>query len=200
MSDYIFLFDMDSTITRKEVLPEISQKINKVDEMRQLTEATMRGEIPFKTSFLRRVKILSDISVREVNDIVADIPLNEAIAEFIHENRDRCYVLTGNIDVWISGLMKKLGMENHTYCSKADVVNDKISKVISVVDKELMVKQFVQPLVAIGDGDNDSGMAKMADIGIGFGGVRPIAPSLLRSSNFAFFDDKRCADFLWKLL
>ena len=47
MSDYIFLFDMDSTITRKEVLPEISQKINKVDEMRQLTEATMRGEIPF---------------------------------------------------------------------------------------------------------------------------------------------------------
>ena len=77
MSDYIFLFDMDSTITRKEVLPEISQKINKVDEMRQLTEATMRGEIPFKTSFLRRVKILSDISVREVNDIVADIPLNE---------------------------------------------------------------------------------------------------------------------------
>lgn len=35
MSDYIFLFDMDSTITRKEVLPEISQKINKVDEMRQ---------------------------------------------------------------------------------------------------------------------------------------------------------------------
>ena len=67
MSDYIFLFDMDSTITRKEVLPEISQKINKVDEMRQLTEATMRGEIPFKTSFLRRVKIVSDISVREVN-------------------------------------------------------------------------------------------------------------------------------------
>ena len=74
----------------------------------------MRGEIlSFKTSFLRRVKILSDISVREVNDIVAGIPLNEAIAQFIRENRDRCYVLTGNIDVWISGLMKKLRMENH---------------------------------------------------------------------------------------
>ena len=27
MKDYIFLFDMDSTITRKEVLPEIAQKI-----------------------------------------------------------------------------------------------------------------------------------------------------------------------------
>lgn len=200
MSDYIFLFDMDSTITKKEVLPEISQKINKLDEMRKLTEATMRGEIPFRTSFLRRVKILSDISVQEVNDIVANIPLNSAIAEFIRYNAERCYVVTGNLDIWISGLMKRLGMEEHTYCSKADVANDRISKVVSVVDKELTVKQFVQPMVAIGDGDNDAGMCRMADIGIGFGGVREIAPALLRSIDYAFYDSQRCADFLWKLL
>ena len=200
MSDYIFLFDMDSTITRKEVLPEISQKIDKLDEMREITEATMRGEIPFRTSFLRRVKILSDISVQEVNEIVAGIPLNEHIADFIVKNRERCYVVTGNLDIWISGLMKKLSMEEHTYCSKADVVDDRISKVVSVVDKELTVKQFVQPLVAIGDGDNDAGMCRLADIGIGFGGVRDIAPALLRSSDYAFFDDARCAGFLWKLL
>lgn len=42
MSDYIFLFDMDSTITRKEVLLEIAQKINRLDEMRRLTEVTKR--------------------------------------------------------------------------------------------------------------------------------------------------------------
>ena len=200
MSDYIFLFDMDSTITRKEVLPEISQKINKLEEMRKLTEATMRGEIPFRTSFLRRVKILTDISVKEVNDIVADIPLNDAIADFIKKNHERCYVVTGNLDIWISGLMKKLGMEDHTYCSKADVIDDHISKVVSVVDKELTVKQFVQPMVAIGDGDNDAGMCHMADIGVGFGGVREIAPALLRSCDFAFYDDVRCAEFLWRLL
>lgn len=200
MSDYIFLFDMDSTITKKEVLPEISLKINKLDEMRKLTEATMRGEIPFRTSFLRRVKILSDISVKEVNDVVAEIPLNEHIVEFIKANKERCYVVTGNLDVWISGLMSKLGMLNHTCCSKADVINDRISKVVSVVDKELTVKQFVQPMVAIGDGDNDAGMCKMSDIGIGFGGVREIAPALIRNIDYAFYDDQRCADFLWKLL
>lgn len=200
MSDYIFLFDMDSTITKKEVLPEIALKINKLAEMRELTEATMRGEIPFRTSFLRRVKILSDISVQEVNDIVANIPLNEHIVDFICKNQDRCYIVTGNLDIWISGLMKKLGMSNHCYSSKADVVNDHIEKVVSVIDKELTVKQFVQPIVAVGDGDNDAGMCSMADIGIGFGGVREIAPALLRSCNYAFYDDARCADFLWKLL
>lgn len=200
MNDYIFLFDMDSTITRKEVLPEISTRIGKLDEMRALTEATMSGELPFKTSFLKRVEILSDVPVSEVNQLVSDIPLNDAIANFIQLNKERCYVVTGNLDIWISGLMDKLGMTNHYYCSKADVLDDRISKIISVVDKELMVKQFVQPLVVIGDGDNDSGMARLADIAIGFGGVRNIAPSLLRNIDYAFYNDEKCAEFLWKLL
>lgn len=200
MSDYIFLFDMDSTITKKEVLPEVAKKINRIEEMRRLTEATMMGEIPFRTSFLQRVKILSDIPVQEVNQIVSEIPLNDSIVNFIQKNRDRCYIVTGNLDVWINGLMKKIGMENHCYCSKADVVDDYISKIVSVADKELIVRQFVQRIVMIGDGDNDSGMARMSDIAIGFGGVRDIAPSLMRNIDFAFYDDKRCADFLWKLL
>ena len=92
---------MDSTITRKEVLPEVSKRIGKLDEMRRLTEATMRGEIPFRTSFLNRVKILSDISVSEVNQVVSEIPLNPYIADFIENNRDRslcCYRKFGCLD------------------------------------------------------------------------------------------------------
>ena len=200
MTDYIFLFDLDSTITQKEILPTISEKIGKLNEMRKLTEATMRGEIPFKSSFLNRVKILSEVEVSEVNRIVENIPLNENIVHFIIENKERCYVVTGNLDIWISGLMSKLGMDNHVYCSKAQVIGNHIEKVISVADKEMIVKQFVQPLVVVGDGDNDSGMAKYADIAIGFGGVRNIAPSLLRNIDFAFYDDKRCAEFLKSLL
>ena len=200
MSEYIFLFDLDSTITKKEILPEISTKIGKEEEMKQLTEATMRGEIPFKTSFLKRIDILKDVCVSEVNEIVSNIPLNENIADFIIKNRDRCYIVTGNLDLWISGLMEKLDISNHVYCSKADVENDYISRVNSVLDKELTIKQFVHPTVVIGDGDNDSGMAKESNIAIGYGGVREIAPSLLRNSDYAFYDDKKFAEFLWNLL
>ncbi len=200
MSDYIFLFDLDSTITKKEILPTISERIGKLEEMRELTEATMRGEIPFKTSFLNRVEILKSVSVTEVSEIVEKIPLNNAIANFIKENKDRCYIVTGNIDIWINRLMDKLDMNNHVYCSKVNVKDDYISQIISIADKELIVKQFVQPLVVIGDGDNDSGMAKFADIAIGFGGVRNIAPSLLRNIDYAFYDDERCANFLKTLL
>lgn len=200
MSEYIFLFDLDSTITKQEILPTISTTINKTAEMRHLTEATMRGEMPFKTSFLKRVGILNCIDVSVVRGIVKDIPLNENIAEFIRQNSERCYIVTGNLDVWIGDLMDKLGMANHLYCSKANVKDDRITQVISVADKELIAKQFVQPMVVIGDGDNDSGMARLADMAIGFGGVRNIAPSLLRNIDFAIYDDKTCADLLNKLL
>ena len=200
MSDYIFLFDLDSTITKLEILPTISEKINKQQEMRELTEATMNGIMPFKKSFLERVKILSDISVQEINKLVSEIPLNENIASFIKENHERCYVVTGNLDVWISGLMHKLNMDNHYFCSKALVNNDKIEKVISVLDKNLTVQQFVQPLVSMGDGDNDADMALLSDIAIGFGGVRHIAPSLMQNIDFAFVDDLHCSKFLKQLL
>lgn len=103
MSDYIFLFDLDSTITAREILPEISRTVGKEKEMREITEKTMQGIVPFKESFLRRVELLKDIPVTEVNQMVAEIPLNEHIAEFVRENHDRCYVVTGNLDIWISG-------------------------------------------------------------------------------------------------
>lgn len=200
MSEYIFLFDLDSTITRKEILPTIAEKVNRQKEMRELTEATMNGEIPFKSSFLKRVEILSVMNVSETRAMVTEIPLNENIAQFIRENHDRCYVVTGNLDIWICDLMRNLEVTNHVYCSRANYKNDKITQVVSVIDKELTAKQFVQPLVVIGDGDNDSGMAQIADISVGFGGIRDIAPSLIQNIDYAFYDDKRCADFLKTIL
>lgn len=199
MEPYIFVFDLDSTISKIEILPEISKVIGKDNEMRELTEKTMRGEIPFKHSFIERVKILSDISVEKINEMIANIPLNKKLVQFIEENRDRCYVVTGNLDVWISGLMHKIGMDNHYFCSKAVVNEDKIDRIISVIDKRLTVKQFIQPIVSIGDGDNDADMAYIADIGIGFGGVRPIAKSLIENADYAFYDENELYKFLNKI-
>ena len=200
MSDYVFLFDLDSTVTKKEILPEISILIDKEKEIREVTESTMKGEIPFEESFQRRVKILSRISVKKVNELVSRIPLNEEIVKFIVENRDRSYIVTGNLDIWISGLMYKLGIMDHCFCSSAIDENDTVGRITSIRNKLATATSFDQPIVVIGDGDNDSEMASVADISIGFGGVRPIAPSLLNVIDYAFYDEKKCADFLRGLL
>lgn len=197
--DYIFIFDLDSTISKIEILPEIAKILGKQKEIRKITEDTMQGLIPFKYSFLNRVDLLKEINVSLVNEIVSKIPLNEKIVGFIKKNREKCYIVTGNLDVWIKGLMTRIDMLDHCFCSKTMVINDKIEKVVSVIDKGLQIEQFVQPLVVIGDGDNDAEMARYANIAIGFGGVRNIAPALLNNIDYAFYDENVLVLFLEKL-
>ena len=201
MQDYIFLFDLDATITKKEILPSLAEHIGCAQEMKKLTEQTMLGELPFEESFLNRVRILSKIPVSEVRELVKKIPLHEKLADFIRENRERCYVVTGNLDVWIEGLMEEMGMQDHCICSHASVENDRVIGVEHVQDKEQAIKRFAgHPFVAVGDGNNDAEMIAAAEVGIGFGGVRPIAPSLLRSATHATYSEEKLCQFLRQLL
>ena len=194
------MFDLDSTITRQEILPTIAQNIGVYKEMCEITESTMRGEIPFKQSFLQRVSLLKDVPVSKVNNIVREIDLNEGIVDFIKEHKDRCYVVTGNLDVWISGLIQRIGMEANLFCSRAVINNDYIENVFSVIDKNSIVKQMILPFVAVGDGNNDADMIEAAEIGIGFGGVRDIAPSVLACSTHAVYTEDRLIYFLNQLV
>ena len=195
MSKYTFLFDLDSTVTREEILPKISIKVNKQDEMRRLTEMTMNGEMPFRESFLNRVKLLSEIPVDYVQNEVANIKLNEKLVEFLKQNRENCYIVTGNLDVWICKLMEKIGMENNYFCSKAIEKDNRLVDVVSVVDKKEVVSQF-QNIIAVGDGNNDAEMISMAEVGIGFGGVRNIAPAVLEVCTHAIYDEEELVAFL----
>ncbi len=200
MPNYTFLFDLDSTITKCEILPEIARQIGKYDEMRHLTETAMRGNLPFESSFSGRVKMLKDVSVTAARRTASEVPLNEGIADFIRRNSERCYVATGNLDIWIYDLMEKLNMLAHCFCSEAEIVNDRVIGIRRINDKAAVARGLPRPLVVIGDGDNDLGMTNVADIVIGFGGARPIAPALLQRADHVFYDDRACADFLWTLL
>ena len=200
MSRYIFLFDLDSTVTKQEILPTISKRLGIYERMSELTESTMRGEIPFKQSFLQRVELLKDVPVSEVNERVSRIQLNNHLVDFIQKNHDRCHIVTGNLDVWIDGVIRKLGMERNTFCSKAIVKNDYIEDVFNIVDKNAVIGQMVLPFVAIGDGNNDAEMIEAAEVGIGYGGVREIAPAVLACASHAIYDEEKLVEFLERLL
>lgn len=200
MSRYIFLFDLDSTITRQEILPTISKETGVYEKMCALTESTMCGEIPFKQSFLQRVELLKDIPVSRIDSIVNDIELNEPLVKFIKKNSARCHIVTGNLDIWIDSLVKKIGMEKQVFSSKALIKDDRLQDVFSVVDKNAVISQMVLPFVAVGDGNNDAEMIEAAEIGIGYGGVRDIAPAVLECASHAIYCEEKLVDLLERLL
>lgn len=192
----IYLFDLDSTITRVEILPTIAKKIGKSKEMKDLTEKTMMGKIPFFESFTSRIEILKDIDVSEVSDMISKIPLNEKLVKFLNDNKDNCYIVTSNLDVWIDKLIKRIGMEGHCFCSKAEVKNNRIISIKSVLNKSDPINEFNANIVAVGDGSNDKALLDNADIAISFGGVRNIAPILFEVSDYAVYDEDKLVDLL----
>ena len=69
-----------------------------------------------------------------------------------------------------------------------------------IIDKAEAIKVFDKPFVAIGDGNNDAPMIEAAEIGIGFGGVREIAPAVLQCATHATYSEDKLCQFLKQLL
>ena len=163
MSSLIFLFNLDSIVTRREIIPFIAEKCDMSDDIRELMQISRKGEIPFKQDFIQKVDVLKQIPVSKINDIVADIELSDTI----RKNKERCFIVTENLDVWLIKMLSGIGMEQNVFCSKAVLKDDFIQSVFSVVDKNDIIKQMVVPFVAIGNGNNDAAMIEAAEIGIG---------------------------------
>ena len=189
-----FLFDLDGTITRQEILPEIARAIGVETEIAELTQRTMAGELPFESSLRRRVEILSAVPVSTVRAIVAGIEIDPHIEAFLHANRDRCTIVTGNLDVWIAELVARLGVPCRS--STAHVVDDRLIGLTSVLDKADVAHDFSGPICCIGDGYNDLGLMAAADLGVAYGGVHAPAPGLLEVASHAIFDSKRLCQLL----
>lgn len=183
-----FLFDLDGTISRQEILPEIARAIGIEDEMAALTRRTMQGSLPFESSLRRRVELLREVPVSEVRAIVAGIELDPHICAFIAEHRDRCTIVTGNLDVWIGDLVERLGVP--VRCSSAAVRDDRIVALTHVLDKADVVGDFAGTLCHVGDGANDVGLMEAAEFGVAYGGVHTPADALLSVATHAAYDPR----------
>lgn len=195
-----FVFDLDSTVTRCELLPEIARSAGLGEEMAALTEQAMRGEVPFAQSFASRVALLTRIPIPQARKIAAGVPLNEEIARFLHAHAGRCLIMTGNLDVWIGDLLERLGMRGRCVCSEALAEGNRLLGVQHVLDKAQAAGQIAHPFVAIGDGSNDVGMLCAADVGVAFGGVRKPSEQVRRAADVTIDDEAELCRYLEKLL
>jgi HAD superfamily phosphoserine phosphatase-like hydrolase len=189
-----FLFDLDGTITRQEILPEIARAVGLQDEIAALTRRTMAGELPFESSLRRRVEILRQVPVSEVRRIVAGVEIDPDIADFLSEHRDRCTIVTGNLDVWIADLVADLGVACRS--STAHAVGDRLIGLTSVLDKADVAADYQGAICVVGDGYNDLGLMAAADYGVAYGGVHAPAPGLYDVATHAIFDPSRLCDLL----
>lgn len=191
-----FVFDLDCTITKEEIIPLIAKEIGLYDKVQSLTKKAMDGKEPFDENFKKRIDIIKCVPLNVIHNIVQNVKLNENIAKFIKQNNKDCIIITGNLDLIITPLLKKLNMENSCFSCKGTQKNGYIQSLTNIINKKHIVQNFDFDFVAIGDGANDVDMIKMAKIGIAFGGSTTPPNIVLHNAHYVFYDDKKLYNFL----
>ncbi|KAJ3087919.1 hypothetical protein HDU96_004318 [Phlyctochytrium bullatum] len=77
----LVIFDMDSTLIQQEVIDELAREVGVVDQVSKITEAAMNGEIDFKESLRRRVKLLTGCSVSVLEKVRSRITFTPGARE-----------------------------------------------------------------------------------------------------------------------
>lgn len=186
--DTVFLFDFDGTITATELLPLIAREVDLEEEIAALTRDTMDGRLPFDESFRHRVELLRATPIARVAEIVAEVPVFPRLLDWIVAHRDRCWVVTGNLDCWVAGWMEHHGLR--CFSSTAALQDGEVAGVQTILHKESVLAHFAgRRTVMVGDGANDAQIMAAADIGIGFATLHDLPPVVLEVADRVVLDE-----------
>ena len=192
-----FCLDLDGTVLNGEVLPYLADHINLYDEINLLTSLTMQGMISFEKSFRLRVKLLCEIPVTEARRLIREIPIDPYIKAFLQEHKEDCYIVTGNLDVWIRELVESIGCG--FYSSQGISEEDRLCDLKSILRKENVImdlKTRYENVVAVGDGMNDAMMLQEADVGIAYCGYREPVEGLIRVATYVVYSGRGLCNIL----
>ncbi len=196
-----FIFDLDGTITAQETLPIIAKKFHLEKEILNLTNETIKGNIPFVESFIRRVHVLGKLPVSEISDLLSGVRLHKKVLKFINDNKDNCVIATGNLDCWIEKLSSKIDCV--CYNSVAKVEHNKVVSIEYILNKDEVVnkyKEMGEEVVFIGDGNNDMEAMRISDISIAAGLIHYPAKSILTVADYLIFNEEALCRQLNQLL
>ncbi|HKN97167.1 MAG TPA: phosphoserine phosphatase SerB [Pseudonocardiaceae bacterium] len=178
----LIVFDVDSTLVQGEVIETLAARAGRVDEVRAVTEAAMRGELDFADALRQRVATLAGLPESVLADVAAELTLMPGARTTIRTLKRlgfRCGVVSGGFTPVIRPLADDLGLD-FVAANELEIVDGMLTgRVVEpVVDrpgKAAALRRFAEqagvPLaqcVAVGDGANDIDMISAAGLGVAF--------------------------------
>jgi len=178
----LVVFDMDSTLIQCEVIDELAKAAGTGDEVAAITEAAMRGEIPFNQSFERRLGTLQGLDESVLKEIAENLPITEGADRLISTLKQLGYkvgILSGGFTYFANHLKERWNLDCVS-ANELDIVDGKLTGKVSgeIINGEVKAERLqkmaasygidMRQTVAVGDGANDLPMLSVAGLGVAF--------------------------------
>lgn len=180
----LLLSDMDSTAIQIECIDELAMLAGVGDEVAEITDRAMQGELDFAQSLRRRVALLKGLELSCLTQLAENLPLMPGLEAAITELQQygwRIALASGGFMPFVEALSQRFGLDG-AYANLLEHDGERLTGnlVGSLVDAEkkadllkVLETKFELPfsqLVAIGDGANDIPMLQQSAFGVGYHG------------------------------
>ena len=178
----LICFDMDSTLITTEVIDELADRAGVGEQVREITERAMRGEIDFRESFTERVALLKGLDVSVMQDIAENLPITEGLERLMTILKRVGYktaILSGGFTYFGNHLKQLYGFD-YVYANELEIENGRLTgrytgELVDGRRKTELLRLLCQfeginiaQAIAVGDGANDLPMLNLAGLGIAF--------------------------------
>lgn len=175
-------FDMDSTLIEQEVIDELALEAGVGEQVAEITERAMQGELDFQQSFRARVALLKGLDASVLPKIAERLTITEGAERLISTLKALGYktaILSGGFQYFAEYLQAKLGIDE-VHANVLDVLDGVVTGEVKgvIVDgarKAELLRELANKLgisleqaMAVGDGANDLPMLAIAGLGVAY--------------------------------